>query len=1134
MCGIVGFLSSGPAARFPDLSIYSSVMQTLAGAEERGDLSRIEHAVVSLASRFDEMMSFELFNGIVSDNSARQVFVDLASQLSRAQQAIGKRIAAEGASESLLHVNEMLRDYLWQIEVEILGLENKVVALLPDSSNRTSAPRLFIAWAIERVLSSLDKLEVRGRDSAGISVVLPTTSSWQPSPAIASELERRAALDETESGLARLSTSSGTPVVQVVHKVANLVGRLGDNGAHLRASVKADMVLWSAADASIGANIVAHTRWASTGAITIANCHPVSGAVVGKETGRDVIAIVNGDIDNYAQLMSESVRGRGLRCHQAVTTDSKVLPVLLALETNAEALPGDRLLSVLKGCQGSLAAACQFIDRPNYLAVGQQGSGQALYVGETVDGWLLASEVYGLAAMCRRSKALSTGGGTGVVVTLSVAGADRAFAGNRITGEPWDTPEEPISIFSRDIFRGDYDYFIEKEIAEAPESVRKTIAGKYVSTGDEVQFRSEAFGNGAMLARRLRSTDKTAIRRIVVIGHGTASIAGFGIAHLMKRALAKSSISIEWAKASELFGFASHTRLDDTILVAVSQSGTTTDTNRIVDIARQRGAWIHAIVNRRNSALIQKSDSYLYTSDGRDVEMSVASTKAYYSQVAAGKILSLFIAAELEILSGRELAAELAELESLAAKIREVWNLRPKLDDLARTYALHTKNWAVVGNGPNRVAAEEIRIKASELCYKAIPCDVTEDKKHIDLSSEPMTIVIANDLPEEVVQDTVKEVAIFKAHNGHPLVFCAENESRFDAVAEAVIPLPHIGGGLGFVLATATGHLFSVAAAKAMDAAAHPVRVARAEFTRAKENPALWNGARAIATLAEVSAALTAGVADAILAPSMALKFSEQMAAIQRNPDPVDPAAFDAMLTVLTALVDELGRPIDTIRHQAKTVTVGVSRPQRELSPLIEESLYRLGFSPTSLADRDRDVLEIISPLVRGVRGAIRYSSRSVSESAWVLTAEAAVGAARIQDSRYVSGKTAEGSKRKALRTGSLQFSTGRNQDQSVVVVPMWRNGVPSDLLLIDLELLRHVPARQMLNILRGLDNAYDEFVDVIGEYQPGASVVEVIGRYTPRSLVFRGARWCLQNPVEISAVQETVDDASEGVLKPV
>ena len=82
----------------------------------------------------------------------------------------------------------------------------------------------------------------------------------------------------------------------------------------------------------------------------------------------------------------------------------------------------------------------------------------------------------------------------------------------------------------------------------------------------------------------------------------------------------------------------------DTLVIAISQSGTTTDTNRTVDLARARGAAVVSIVNRRQSDLVDKSDGVLYTSDGRDVEMSVASTKAFYAQLAAGYLLAFGLA----------------------------------------------------------------------------------------------------------------------------------------------------------------------------------------------------------------------------------------------------------------------------------------------------------------------------------------------------------------------------------------------------------------------------------------------------------------------------------------------------------
>ena len=79
--------------------------------------------------------------------------------------------------------------------------------------------------------------------------------------------------------------------------------------------------------------------------------------------------------------------------------------------------------------------------------------------------------------------------------------------------------------------------------------------------------------------------------------------------------------------------------------------------------------------------------------------------------------------------------------------MRIVLARRDVIADAARRFAPSKRYWAVVGSGANKVAAEEVRIKLSELCYKSIACDVTEDKKHIDLSSEPLILVCAAGWP---------------------------------------------------------------------------------------------------------------------------------------------------------------------------------------------------------------------------------------------------------------------------------------------------------------------------------------------------------------------------------------------------
>src|SRR4029079_19302036 len=151
---------------------------------------------------------------------------------------------------------------------------------------------------------------------------------------------------------------------------------------------------------------------------------------------------------------------------------------------------------------------------------------------------------------------------------------------------------------------------------------------------------------------------------------------------------------------------------------------------------------------------------------------------------------------------------------------------RDEIADAARRFAPPKRYWAVVGNGINRVAAEEIRIKLSELCYKSISCDITEDKKHIDLSAEPMIVVCAAGLHGSNADDVGKEIGIYRAHKSAPIVIADEGEERFLAALET-LSVPVVHPDLSFVLCTMVGHLFGYEFALAIDATARPLREAR-------------------------------------------------------------------------------------------------------------------------------------------------------------------------------------------------------------------------------------------------------------------------------------------------------------------
>ncbi len=1128
MCGIAGFVSNGRWQEVPDLSWIDSILNQMDDLwTAPGRLEEFDGPLKELVSRFDDLMSFGCHMALIEGEKSVVLpkMERVADLLGRVLERTADLTASQGRSDALEQLEEDARDCLWQIKEEVLGNVVRTTNLLPEgfATPDSGHARHFVAWAVEQVMENIDRLEVRGRDSAGIAIQCLLFKDVDFEPILGRDAQDDGPCGETlRSGVQRIINTTKLADARIsytfIYKIANLVGRLGDNTSRLREAVHGDKLLWQAAAFTEQVNIIAHTRWASNGIISLSNCHPVDGCLRDRDhlaTLDDTSAqfVLNGDVDNYQTLMDAVVRGEGYDIDPLVTTDTKILPLLYRLGTDSAKLPEDRFAAVLNACEGSMAVVMQHPHHPRTLFLGQKGSGQSLFVGKLKDGFMFASEVYGLAARTRWSYSLSgtERGGTQVVLTVGASHPDRMTGRYLEDGRPFGIKGEPIYIHSRDIFRGSYNYYFEKEIHEAPSSIRKTIRHKYSKVAGRIDFSKEGGGSFGPLLGRLRDPVLPPIRRVTVIGQGTASVAAMGAAYLIERALRGSRVSIDWRKSSEMSGFLSEEPLADMLLIAISQSGTTTDTNRTVDVAGSQGAWVHAIVNRRNSPLVAKSNSHFYTSDGRDVEMAVASTKAFYSQIAAAKITALLLAQEFNTLAGEEIYEEIQELEKLPGEIESVLRQCDTIKEYAEKYGPANRNWAVVGNGPNKIAADEIRIKLSELCYKSIPCDFTEDKKHIDLSTEPLTLVVANDLPEQLVQDTVKEVAIFKAHNGKPLVLCARGEKRFKEHAEHLIELPTIGAGLGFVLATVAGHLWGFYAAKAIDASAEELRNVRTLLAKALGEPDGWDPDALRSKFGKVMKLIGSGEMNASLPASTVAAMALYAARLEYSPHGREVARVDIEqgIAILNSAIEDMTRPIDTIRHQAKTVTVGISRPQEVLPPVLLSALEQLSVLPGHIREQDRRLLRTVSPIIVAVQGGLLYKIVKATQAGQgsghpAIQVTGRFGVCVGRPSRYDRPKPAGGSKRTTLRVERAVWSSGPDGSESLLLLPLFDEEVSESngVILLHLIFAEQASIQQKMAVLRALGTRYHDVMEWLEEISNSRSLEDVLSVVSPRDLV--------------------------------
>ena len=770
MCGIVGIVSRPPTRPVP--TVREVVGGLDAALAARGDV----HAVATALSEVDALLhGLPGLRALVEHPELVPAVTARLDQLDGYAAAIDAELAAgdldvdavERSSAELI----ALRDPLWAIRRDRL----RTAAAVVDLAGRHAEPAALAGYlSIQQALSAIDRMEVRGRDSAGIHVFVWDHGLDVDDPAVIAALAERSRDPLFQGGAARFAGRC----LSAVYKAAAEIGELGDNTRALRQAIVDDDLLRAALRSERAqVAVLGHTRWASVGIISEPNAHPVNSDEMEAPGGAVppfVVGVLNGDVDNHADLRIE----HGLRIAGPITTDAKVIPSIVARQAGSVGM-FEAFRRTVASFEGSVAIGLAAADEPGRLFLALNGSGQGVYIGLADDRYVVASEPYGVVEETARYVRLDGERG-GQVVALD---AERAGTVEGIDRRGYDGSLQPVTadevasaeVTTRDIDRGDAPHFLLKEITEAPDSFGKTLRGKIVERDGLLRAVVGARALPPEVVARLAAGSITQVR---VIGQGTAAVAGQSAANVLGE-LAAGALDVRAITATELSGFGLRRDMSDTLAIAVSQSGTTTDTNRTVDLLRGRGAAVLAIVNRRSSDLTDKADGVLYTSDGRDVEMSVASTKAFYAQVAAGSLLACAISEAAGVGTPQRRHELLGALRRLPDAMRTVLSRRDAIAEAARRFAPTKRYWAVVGSGANKVAAEEVRIKLSELCYKSIACDVIEDKKHIDLSSEPMILVCAAGLRGSAADDVSKELAIFRAHKATPIVFADDGDERY-------------------------------------------------------------------------------------------------------------------------------------------------------------------------------------------------------------------------------------------------------------------------------------------------------------------------------------------------------------------
>ncbi len=546
----------------------------------------------------------------------------------------------------------------------------------------------------------------------------------------------------------------------------------------------------AAADGIASGTGIAHTRWATHGAPAVHNAHPHFSA--GPNLGNDAaaassgkIALVhNGIIENHDELRRE-LQGRGYVFNSQ--TDTEVICHLVHSLYNGDLL--EAVQQALPRLRGAYAIAVFCRDEPQRVVGARHGSPLVLGVGEAAAGagskgegeHFLASDAMALAGVTSQIVYLEEGD----VVDLQLgkywisSAADKTAHGTRYASV--QRPVKTVHAHSGAAELGPYRHYMQKEIFEQPRALADTLEGvEGVSP--------ELFGDGAY--RVFKEID-----RVLILACGTSSYSGMTAKYWLE-SIAGIPTSVEIASE-----YRYRTSVPDprTLVVTISQSGETADTLAALKHARSMGMeQTLTICNVSTSAMVRECKLAYITRAG--VEIGVASTKAFTTQLAGLYLLTLALAQVRGKLSDEQEAKELKALRHLPVALQAVLALEPQVmawaDDFARM-----DNALFLGRGLHYPIALEGALKLKEISYIHAEAYPAGELKHGPLAlvtdKMPVVTVAPNDTLLEKLKSNMQEV---RARGGQLYVFADDDTHIENEPGVHVIRMPEHYGTLSHIL----------------------------------------------------------------------------------------------------------------------------------------------------------------------------------------------------------------------------------------------------------------------------------------------------------------------------------------------
>ncbi len=511
---------------------------------------------------------------------------------------------------------------------------------------------------------------------------------------------------------------------------------------------------------------ISHTRWATHGGVTEANAHP-------HLSGDDSIALVhNGIIENYTAL-KKVLEDKGFTFKSQ--TDTEVLSVLVGdmysqLKESLTLKPGQSLLlkavqAALHEVQGTYGIAVVCRAEPDTLVVARKGSPLIIGVGE--DEYVVASDAAAIVEHTSRVIYLNDN-------EMALLKPDQ-FTTTTIDDIDISPVISQLETKLEEYELGDYEHYMLKEIFEQPTSLKNCLRGR-------VDQRE-----GRIILGGLNTAQREFVRakRFILTGQGTAYHAGL-VGDYLFEDLAK--VVTECTYASE-FRYRNPIIEEDTVCIAISQSGETADTLAALREARDKGALVMGVVNAVGSTIARETDAGVYLHAGP--EIGVASTKAFTAQGVVLTMLALYVGRR-KFMSQAYCQELIDALVAIPDQLQSVLKQSEHVKDVAQQF-IDRDNWLFLGRGYHYPIALEGALKLKEISYIHAEGMPAAEMKHGPIAlinnGMPVVFIATRGSQYEKVISNIEEV---RARGGQIIAVATEGDDHIRRYSDHVITIPHV------------------------------------------------------------------------------------------------------------------------------------------------------------------------------------------------------------------------------------------------------------------------------------------------------------------------------------------------------